>query len=103
AKLYTAHHIQPPSSSKQADGAKKADDDDEEEIPCTGVDIENSDGTGTLDAEEEGILDLMVTKNWAIKLATESARTVLSVDQIIVARQAGGPKPPGPNPNWDED
>lgn len=45
----------------------------------------------------------MVTKSWAIKLATEAARTVLSVDQIIVARQAGGPKPPGPNPNWDED
>ncbi|KAI2777710.1 T-complex protein 1 [Daldinia loculata] len=69
----------------------------------TGVDIENNDGTGTLDAKEEGILDLMVTKSWAIKLATEAARTVLSVDQIIVARQAGGPKPPGPNPNWDED
>jgi len=50
-----------------------------------------------LDAEEEGILDLLVTKQWAIKLATEAARTVLSVDQIIVARQAGGPKPPGPN------
>ncbi|KAK3368081.1 chaperonin Cpn60/TCP-1 family [Podospora didyma] len=70
---------------------------------ATGVDIENSDGTGTLDAEDEGILDLLVTKQWAIKLATEAARTVLSVDQIIVARQAGGPKPPGPNANWDED
>ncbi|KAK5652546.1 hypothetical protein OQA88_10452 [Cercophora sp. LCS_1] len=69
----------------------------------TGVDIENESGSGTLDAEEEGILDLLVTKQWAIKLATEAARTVLSVDQIIVARQAGGPKPPGPNPNWDED
>ncbi|KAK3302365.1 chaperonin Cpn60/TCP-1 family [Chaetomium strumarium] len=69
----------------------------------TGVDIENHDDTGTLDAEEEGILDLLVTKQWAIKLATEAARTILSVDQIIVARQAGGPKPPGPNPNWDED
>ncbi|TLD03685.1 uncharacterized protein PgNI_11698 [Pyricularia grisea] len=69
----------------------------------TGVDIENEDGTGTLDAQEEGILDLLVSKQWAIKLATEAARTVLSVDQIIVARQAGGPKPPGPNPNWDED
>lgn len=61
----------------------------------------------------------MISKSWAIKLATEAARTVLSVDQIIVARQAGGPKPPGPNPvsastlqrttatdnsqNWDED
>ncbi|KAK4459487.1 chaperonin Cpn60/TCP-1 family [Cladorrhinum samala] len=68
-----------------------------------GVDIENEDSTGILDAEEEGILDLLVTKQWAIKLATEAARTVLSVDQIIVARQAGGPKPPGPNKNWDED
>jgi T-complex protein 1 subunit theta len=69
----------------------------------TGVDIENENNTGILDAQEEGILDLLVTKQWAIKLATEAARTVLSVDQIIVARQAGGPKPPGPNPNWDED
>lgn len=51
-----------------------------------------------MDAQDAGILDLMVTKSWAIKLATEAARTVLSVDQIIVARQAGGPKPPGPNP-----
>ena len=58
---------------------------------------------GTLDADDDGILDLMVSKSWAIKLATEVARTVLSVDQIIVARQAGGPKPPGPNPYWDED
>ncbi|KAI1330327.1 T-complex protein 1 subunit theta [Xylariaceae sp. FL0255] len=83
SNLYTAHH--------------KAEE------WTTGVDIENEDDTGTLDAEDKGILDLMVSKGWAIKLATEAARTVLSVDQIIVARQAGGPKPPGPNPNWDED
>jgi len=69
----------------------------------TGVDIENDGKTGILNAKAEGILDLMISKSWAIKLATEAARTVLSVDQIIVARQAGGPKPPGPNPNWDED
>ncbi|KAL2753464.1 hypothetical protein ACRALDRAFT_1094716 [Sodiomyces alcalophilus JCM 7366] len=83
SRLYMAHH--------------KKDD------WTTGVDIENADGTGTLDAQDEGILDLLVSKSWAIKLATEAARTVLSVDQIIVSRQAGGPKPPGPNPNWDED
>lgn len=59
---------------------------------------QNEEGTGILDAQDAGILDLMATKAWAIKLATEAARTVLSVDQIIVARQAGGPKPPGPNP-----
>ena len=67
------------------------------------MDLEASDASGVLDTMEEGILDLMVSKSWAIRLATESARTVLSVDQIIVARQAGGPKPPGQNPNWDED
>ena len=60
--------------------------------------FQNDDNTGTLDARDEGILDLLISKHWAIKLATEAARTVLSVDQIIVARQAGGPKPPGPNP-----
>ncbi|KAI9815432.1 MAG: T-complex protein 1 subunit theta [Pycnora praestabilis] len=83
SRLYTAHH--------------KKDD------WTTGVDIENENGSGTLDAKEEGILDLMIPKSWAIKLATEAVRTVLSVDQIIVARQAGGPKPPGPNPGWDND
>ncbi|KAF2197145.1 t-complex protein-like protein 1 [Delitschia confertaspora ATCC 74209] len=83
-----------------AHAAQKGRKDDEW---TTGVDIENEDGTGMLDAKAEGIMDLWVTKSWAIKLATEAARTVLSVDQIIVARQAGGPKPPGPNKNWDED
>jgi T-complex protein 1 subunit theta len=105
AKLYTAHHnASRPKASKPADKAENAEDDEEDEVPCFGVDLDNSAGNGgVIDAEEEGILDLMVTKSWAIKLATEAARTVLSVDQIIVARQAGGPKPPGPNPNWDED
>ena len=95
ARLYSSHHkaIQ-----------KRMDDDEDDDIDWDmGVDIENTDGTGVLDANEEGILDLLISKQWAIKLATEAARTVLSVDQIIVARQAGGPKPPGQNPNWDED
>ncbi|KAI9786975.1 MAG: T-complex protein 1 subunit theta [Candelina submexicana] len=83
SRLYTAHH--------------KKDD------WTTGVDIENEDKSGTLDAKDEGILDLLVSKSWAVRLATEAARTVLAVDQIIVARQAGGPKPPGPNPGWDDD
>lgn len=104
ARLYTAHSLNKPTAT--SGGPKKATKDDAEdaaEVCCAGVDIENNDGSGVLDAEDENILDLMVSKSWAIKLATESARTVLSVDQIIVARQAGGPKPPGPNPNWDED
>ena len=90
ARLYVAH------------AAQKGRKDDEWTV---GVDIENDDNTGILDAKEEGILDLWVSKSWAIKLATEAARTVLSVDQIIVARQAGGPKMPGKaqQGNWDND
>jgi T-complex protein 1 subunit theta len=94
SRLYTSHH----AACLQAQSGK-ADDADW----ALGVDVENQDESGTVDAEDEGILDLLVSKSWAIKLAAESARTVLSVDQIIVARQAGGPKPPGPNPGWDND
>lgn len=67
------------------------------------VSAQDDSGNGIIDTKEHGILDLYIAKSWAIKLATEAAKTVLSVDQIIVARQAGGPKPPGPNPNWDDD
>ena len=90
ARLYVAH------------AAQKGRKDDEWTV---GVDIENDDNTGTLDAKEEGILDLWVSKSWAVKLASEAARTVLSVDQIIVAKQAGGPKMPGKaqQGNWDND
>jgi len=107
ARLYTAH--QHHSSQKQESNSEESEEESAEtsegEDPywTTGVDLEALDATGVLDAFEEGILDIMVSKGWAIRLATEAARTVLSVDQIIVARQAGGPKPPGQNPNWDED
>ena len=102
ATLYAAHHKS--SSNQNREGDADEEDEDDEADWTLGVDVENGDGTGTLDAQEEGILDLLVSKQWAIRLATEAARTVLSVDQIIVARQAGGPKPPGgQNPDWDED
>ncbi|KAK0511758.1 hypothetical protein JMJ35_006331 [Cladonia borealis] len=108
ASLYAAHHKSSSTKKTNDDNDDEEDDDEEDEEEeedwCIGVDVENEDGTGTLDAKEEGILDLLVSKQWAIRLATEAARTVLSVDQIIVARQAGGPKmPSGQNPNWDED
>jgi T-complex protein 1 subunit theta len=97
SRLYTAHH------RASADDEEGSSEEEEEPYWTTGVDLEIGDSDGTLDAVEEGILDLMASKSSAIRLASETARTVLSVDQIIVARQAGGPKPPGPNPNWDED
>ncbi|KAL4873092.1 hypothetical protein BDV12DRAFT_182713 [Aspergillus spectabilis] len=119
SRLYTAHHrvnsskavVSAASDNDEEDGDVEEEEeeegtsaeDDEDHYWTTGIDLEGTSSAGTLDTVEEGILDLLASKSWAIRLASESARTVLSVDQIIVARQAGGPKPPGPNPNWDED
>jgi len=56
-----------------------------------GVDIYSNEGR---DAVKDGILDSFATKFWAIKLATQATVTILSVDQIIMARPSGGPRPP---------
>lgn len=80
SKLYAAHH-----SGKST----------------AGVDIENP-AEGVLDAKERGILDSYISKYWAIKYATDAVLTILKVDQIIMSKPAGGPKPKD-NPNWDED
>jgi T-complex protein 1 subunit theta len=37
------------------------------------------------------ILDCMETKSWAIKLSIDAVLTILRVDQIIMAKPAGGP------------
>lgn len=100
--LYTAHQRRS-NGGESPEGSEGSSSEEEEPYWTTGVDLEVGTSDGTQDTMEEGILDLMASKSWAIRLASESVRTVLSVDQIIVARQAGGPKPPGPNPNWDED
>ncbi|KAI8584099.1 hypothetical protein K450DRAFT_218143 [Umbelopsis ramanniana AG] len=67
-----------------------------------GVDVEN-DNDGTLDAVKHEIFDAFYAKYWALKLATDTALTVLRVDQIIMSKPAGGPKPPKQQANWDED
>jgi len=59
--------------------------------PNEGIDIETG---GTLDAATTGILDLLPAKFSAFKLSTDAAVTILRVDQIIMARPAGGPKVP---------
>ncbi|KAI0785759.1 T-complex protein 1 [Abortiporus biennis] len=67
-----------------------------------GVDVE-AETDGTLNAAEHKILDSLAAKSWAIKFATESAVSVLSVDSIIMSKPAGGPKIPQQASNWDED
>ena len=66
-----------------------------------GVDV-NSDKAATLDAVQNGLLDSLLAKHWAIRYATDAAVTVLRVDQIIMSKVSGGPKPKA-NTNWDED
>ena len=65
-----------------------------------GVDIESGE---ILDSVEAGILDAYLVKHWALRLATNAAVTVLRVDQIIMAKAAGGPKPPKQGGDWDKD
>lgn len=54
-----------------------------------GVDI--GDGSAQ-DMFAAGVLDVLATKRSAVKLAADAAITVLRVDTIIMAKQAGGPK-----------
>jgi len=56
-------------------------------------------------ATELDIRDLYLTKYWAIKFASDAALTILRVDQIIMAKAAGGPKVPkqGSRDNNDEE
>jgi len=56
----------------------------------TGIDVEE----GVADALTLGVYDHLVAKQNAIRLATDAAVTILRVDQIIMSKPAGGPKPP---------
>eukprot|EP00750_Incisomonas_marina_P017100 INCI19852.1.p1 GENE.INCI19852.1~~INCI19852.1.p1 ORF type:complete len:548 (+),score=119.32 INCI19852.1:193-1836(+) len=67
-----------------------------------GVGVDTASENLTFDAAEAKIYDLYKTKNLAFELAMEAVLTILRVDQIIMAKRAGGPKPRGGNPNWDE-
>ena len=58
---------------------------------------------GTLVATDYKILDSLAAKSWALKLGTEAAVSVLSVDSIIMSKPAGGPKVPQQAGNWDDD
>jgi len=66
-----------------------------------GVDIE-SDKNGVIDATKAGIVDSLPIKYNALKLAIDAVITVLSVDQIIMSKPAGGPKLPTPQQHIDD-
>ncbi|AOA63984.1 Cytosolic chaperonin Cct ring complex subunit theta [Komagataella phaffii CBS 7435] len=90
-KLYAAHT--PAEEQSSSEGLSIGINIEAESLEDSLVDISN-----------EGIYDLFISKKNAIDLATEAVNTVLSVDQIIVAKRAGGPvMPQQPRPgNWDQ-
>ena len=56
--------------------------------PTLGINVK----TGEIeDAFTMGVYDHLETKRWAIKHAYNSIRTIIKIDQIIVAKPAGGP------------
>lgn len=61
-----------------------------------GVDIDGD--KPTKDAAAAGIWDSLAVKLSAMRLAADAAITILRVDTIIMAKQAGGPKPRAPGP-----
>lgn len=65
-----------------------------------GFDIEEN---KPFDALAVSIYDVYATKVNAMRLAVDAAITVLKVDQIVMAKAAGGPKPRAPGPNDPED
>ena len=62
-----------------------------------GIDVEDESKMVLEDARPVAV-DLAAVKASAMYLATDAALTVLRVDQIIMSKPAGGPKPPTPGP-----
>jgi T-complex protein 1 subunit theta len=67
-----------------------------------GFDID-SELPATVDVTKTKIFDLYLTKYWGIKYAVSAACTILKVDQIIMAKRAGGPKPRAGVQDADDD
>jgi len=64
----------------------------------------NVDTGELMDAAEAGILDHILVKEWQVRLAVSTAITILRVNQIIMAKTAGGPKAPSQRKgHWDDD
>lgn len=80
SRLYAAHEK----------GEKNAGFDNQAEEPAV------------TDVAAAGILDNFKTKYWGLRFATNAAATILRVDQIIMAKKAGGPKPPKQNYSDDD-
>ncbi|KAJ2787779.1 T-complex protein 1 subunit theta, partial [Coemansia helicoidea] len=97
AKLIAAHHHSAATATAPAAGGEAA-----LTGPAIGIDIDCDHEPRVLDAVKAKILDPLAVKQWAIRYATQAALTVLQVDQIVMAKTAGGPKLPKQNGHWDD-
>jgi T-complex protein 1 subunit theta len=87
SSLYAAH----------LEGLQRADLDEEakQQALSQGVDVDQE---GICDVRARHVYDCLYTKANALRLAVDAALTVLRVDQIVMSKQAGGPKPRDPPP-----
>lgn len=81
SKLYSAHESDAPNAHK------------------IGVDILNG---GVDDMTAKGVIDHLGTRAMGLRLSSNAAITILRVDHIIMAKQAGGPKKPKSRGHWDD-
>ena len=56
-----------------------------------GVNVEGE-GQNVIDAVKANIYDAEAVKMWAFRSAVDAACSILRVDQVIMRKQAGGPK-----------
>merc|ERR1712008_31429 len=84
SKLYKAHSEDAVAKSEYDNNNKNVNPilKDIKSVPSNvGVDIVNG---GVRDMAKEGVIDLMATRQMGMKLATQSAMTILRVDHIIM-------------------
>jgi T-complex protein 1 subunit theta len=67
-----------------------------------GLDLETGTPTDLSEPSNGGLTDLFSARWWGLKLAADAAVTVLRVDQIIMAKAAGGPRAPAGGGDWDD-
>jgi T-complex protein 1 subunit theta len=70
---------------------------------CVNVDAQGRAKNAVVDAVELGIYDHLGSKIWALRLAMDAVLTVLRIQHIIVAKQAGGPRAPKGESIVDDD
>ncbi|CAG5873731.1 unnamed protein product [Menidia menidia] len=101
SKLYSAHHEGKKNIGFDIEARQRNSSEGQE--ACDSCKVQLGDGPAVKDMLEAGIVEPYLVKHWGIKLATNAAITVLRVDQIIMARPAGGPKPPQGQKDFDDD